>query len=305
MSFAKPSELHELALAEIGEHYRRYRLCTPDAERVMRASLERYGQISPVVVCTRDGQAELIDGFKRLSAARVLESCGSLVARFVDADDRAAKVAMYCLNRVAGRTRELEEARIVQALVREDGLTQPDVAKLLGRHKSWVCRRLALIERLCPQAEQDLQLGLLLPTAAREVSRLPHGNQSTLLEVIRRESLTSSEVARVVDLMLTSADGSQREFVLKQPREAIRRGEDVLVTARDPRLSPVGNRLCRKLSLLLELSGEVENWLRHRGRANLTAADQQVIAPQVRRLPPAGSALTEAAQDFLLEPTIA
>jgi hypothetical protein len=62
--------------------------------------------------------------------------------------DSQAKAAIYGLNRAGGRTRELEEAWIIQALVREDGMSQVEVAELLGRHKSWVCRRLALIERL-------------------------------------------------------------------------------------------------------------------------------------------------------------
>jgi hypothetical protein len=32
---------------EIGEHYGRYRLHLPEAERAMARSLERYGQLSP------------------------------------------------------------------------------------------------------------------------------------------------------------------------------------------------------------------------------------------------------------------
>jgi ParB-like chromosome segregation protein Spo0J len=34
----------------------------------MARSLERYGQLSPVVVCRRQDRYELIDGFKRLGA---------------------------------------------------------------------------------------------------------------------------------------------------------------------------------------------------------------------------------------------
>jgi hypothetical protein len=40
-------------------------------------------------------------------------------------------------------------------LIREDGLSQAEVAELLGHHKSWVCRRLALLERLCPTSRMD------------------------------------------------------------------------------------------------------------------------------------------------------
>jgi hypothetical protein len=42
--------LLELKTGEIGEHYGRYRLHVPEAERAMAKSLKRYGQLSPVVV---------------------------------------------------------------------------------------------------------------------------------------------------------------------------------------------------------------------------------------------------------------
>ena len=73
----------------------------------------------------------------------------TLSVRLIDVDDRRAKAAIHGLNQTGRRPHELEEAWIVQALVREDGLSQAEVAELLGRHKSWVCRRLALLEKLC------------------------------------------------------------------------------------------------------------------------------------------------------------
>ena len=108
----------------------------------------------------------------------------TLSVRLIDVDDRRAKAAIYGLNQTGRRPHELEEAWIVQALVREDGLSQAEVAELLGRHKSWVCRRLALLEKLCADVRQDLEVGLLTPTAAREIARLPAGNQSEVLDVV-------------------------------------------------------------------------------------------------------------------------
>src|SRR3972149_2433541 len=122
------AELVELALEEIGEHFGRLRLHMPEAERAMARSLRRYGQLSPVVVCLRQGRYELIDGFKRLAAARSLGEWSRLLVRVMEADDKAAKAAMYGLNRVGGKTSELEEAWIVYALVREDGVSQLEVA---------------------------------------------------------------------------------------------------------------------------------------------------------------------------------
>src|SRR5207244_2644505 len=66
------AEARPLALEVLGERYRRYRLSDPAAEEAMARSLQRYGQIAPVVVCLHDGTPQVIDGFKRLAAARLL-----------------------------------------------------------------------------------------------------------------------------------------------------------------------------------------------------------------------------------------
>ena len=236
--------VRELECQEIGGHYGRYRLHLPEAERAMARSLERYGQLSPVVVCRRQERYELIDGFKRLGAARSLTHISHLSVRLLEADERSAKAAIYGLNRAGGRTRELEEAWIIQALVREDGMSQMEVAELLGRHKSWVCRRLALIERLGPTARDELRVGLLSPTAARQIVRLPEGNQAEVLETIRREALSGAELAGAVDLWLGCAERRQQDYLLRHRREALSQATGALPAAHDPRLSEDGNRVC-------------------------------------------------------------
>ena len=63
-------EIRFLAVAQLGERYRRYRLPDPDAEAAMAGSFQRYGQLTPVVVCLREETHEVLDGFKRLAAAQ-------------------------------------------------------------------------------------------------------------------------------------------------------------------------------------------------------------------------------------------
>src|SRR5205807_5714644 len=137
------------------------------------------------------------DGFKRLGAARSLVEIEYLSARLMEADERSAKAAIYGLNRAGGRTRELEEAWIIHALVREDGMSQVEVAELLGRHKSWVSRRLAVLEKLSGPVRSDVELGLVPPSLARQLLRLPVGNQVDILAAARREALTAVEVQGV------------------------------------------------------------------------------------------------------------
>jgi ParB/RepB/Spo0J family partition protein len=265
-------EVRAEPLAQLGERYRRYRLADPHAEQAMAQSLGRHGQWTPAVVCLRGAQWEVVDGFKRLAAARLLDWPTLLVRRLEVDDERTVKAAVYSLN-LGQHLQELEEAWLVQALVREDGLSQIDVAELLGRHKSWVCRRLALLEKLSSSVRGDLEVGLLSPSLARQLLRLPVGNQAEVLGVARRDGLTAVEVQGVVDLWLGAASATQRQHVLTQPREALRLAQARPCWQYDPQLSVQGNRTAKQVGRLLEELLRWLAWLRCPGVLRLTQSD--------------------------------
>jgi ParB/RepB/Spo0J family partition protein len=271
-----------VALAALGQRYRCYRLADPPAEETMAASLRRWGQLSPVVACRRGEAWELLDGFKRWTAAPQA-GLTTLSVRVLEMDERAAKAAILGLNRGQRGVRELEEAWIVQALVREDGLTQVEAAHLLGQHKSWVCRRLALLEKLSDAVKEDLRLGLLGPALARQLVRLPAGNQEAVLALTRRQTLTAQEVSGVIDL-LQGASEEQAAFVLSRPRQALAQTRGAPVALRDPRLSRAGNWLARHLTQALEALVRVENWLRTPNERELPAGDRAVLEPLLTRV---------------------
>lgn len=279
------AEARQLALDEFDERYSGLRLqATAEARQAMIQSLRRYGQLSPVVVWPTCGAWVLIDGFKRLEAARRLPELVTLAARVIEADARTAKAAIYGLNQWSRRIQLLEEAWIVCSLVREEGLTQPEAAQLLGHNKSWISRRLALLEKLCASAKEDLVLGLLSPSMARQLTRLPVGNQEELLVTIRRDDLSAMEVKQVVDLLLGCATREQIEFVLLKPRQAAQEASGGLARGYDPRLSVAGNRISRRLASLLEGLARMENWLRHSGRAELSQRDGHFLQGGFERL---------------------
>jgi ParB-like chromosome segregation protein Spo0J len=294
-------EVRPVPLDGLGQHYRRYRLPDAEAEAALARSLARYGQVAPVVVCLREETPEVVDGFKRLAAARTLPGMKALSARLFTADERTAKAAIYGLNRAGRHTRELEEAWIVWALVREDGLTQVEAAELLGRHKSWVCRRLALRERLAEPVQDDLRLGLLTATAARALLRLPAGNQVEALAAARRDGLSAAELDGVVDLLAGAAGRAQQEYVLAQPRQALRQAAQAGRLAHDPRLSPAATRAARRLGYLLEDLARMEAWLCQRGRAELTPGDRGLLAPAFARLARDARGVADRAEDLAEE----
>jgi ParB-like chromosome segregation protein Spo0J len=278
-----PAEVRPLPPDLLGQRYRRYRLPDPDAEAAMAGSLRRYGQLSPLVACLREETYEV------------------LVVRPLEADERQAKAAIYGLNQAARAPREWEEAWIVHALVRDDGMTQVEVAELLGRHKSWVCRRLALVEKLAGEVRDDLRLGLISATAARALVQLPAGNQAEVVATLHRDELTAGELEGVVGLLAAAPGRSQQEYILARPRQALAQARHEVGWAWDPRLSRTGNRLARRLAAVLEGLGHLEGWLRSQGRAGLTPCDRLVLQPAFARLARDARGVAALADDLIGE----
>ena len=259
------------------------------------------GSGAPIVATLRQERPQVLDGFTRWEAAQQVRGMTTLSVRLIELDDRRAKAAIYGLNQTGRRPYELEEARIVQSLVREDGLSQLEVAELLGRHKSWVCRRLALLEKLCADVRQDLEVGLLTPTVARELARLPAGNQSEVLDVTRRDALSGAELGGVVRLILESVTTEQKQFVLAKPREALGQVRAAESQGWDPRLSARGNRVSKQLAALLDRLAGMENFLECRGWTSLVASDRLVLNPIFDRLARDARCVAEGAGDLAVE----
>ncbi len=191
-------------LGRIDDRYSSYRLVYPKADKAMAASIERYGQLSPVVVGpAQKKRYPMIDGFKRFRASWQLGR-PDLKATVLQVGERALKAAMFHLNKKHHSMTAMEEAVIVRALYREHGLTQEAVGTLLGYHKSWVSRRLALLDRLDRDVLEQVRLGLIGPGMIRELAKLPRGNQTAVLDTIRKHIMTCRESAQLVTLILES-----------------------------------------------------------------------------------------------------
>jgi len=211
----------EIALPAVGQRYAAFRVVNPSAEAAVLRSLQKYGQLSPVVVNRSEGEGtgpyELLDGFKRFRAAQKL-GFEQLKARVLALGVRASKVAILQLNWVGQSVNHLEEALVLLSLVREDGLQQQEVAVLVGRHDSWVSRRLSLVERLDEEVKESLRLGLVSGSLARELAQLPRGNQQPALACIHKHRLTWRETRRLVALLLENPR-SHHDCFLHSPWE--------------------------------------------------------------------------------------
>lgn len=206
-------------VAELGERLAELRLCDAAALEAMRRSLERHGQLTPIVAFADGDHLEMLDGFKRLRAARAL-GWSTVAITIADVPDGvAAKVRLAELHQRRGLT-ELEEAWLIRSLYRDDKLSQPEIARHLARHKSWVCRRLMLVESLDSVVQADVRVGLLAPRAAIALAALPRGNQAAASKVVIRHGLTVRQTDQLVAALCQLSDDDARATWLVQRLEA-------------------------------------------------------------------------------------
>ena len=247
-SFSVTANNRELCLDSIGERFGPLRIINPEADVAVLRSMERYGQIMPIVVSEFGAKDyQLLDGFKRLRGARALDM-KSLNAQVMPLNVRAGKAALVQLNWIGRSINSMEEALVVHSLFHEDALSQVEIATLLGRHKSWVCRRIALIERLCDEGREQIQLGLLPISMSRELVKLPRGNQEALLEAIGNHHLGCRETGRLVEELQARPEREHPE-ILRRPWEVLQQ-DDHLDTTASNGFSPPVRTIHRKLLLM-------------------------------------------------------
>lgn len=272
------SQILRLPLAEIHESLSSLRITRPALEDKMRRSLEAHGQLTPVTVWMKDGRNELVDGFKRLHAARRIPNLSELSARVMAADGTTAKRAMLTLNQLGAGLSALEEAWVVRSLVRDERLIQQKVAALLARDRSWVSRRLSLAERLIEPAQEEMRLGLLSPTVARTLARVPRGTQEKLLEVLHRETFTSRQVATLVGILATASPTATVQ-ILTHPHETLSKGLSGTSPEppRDLSLGVIAAELDRQIRLVLNLACRLTTILDRTDFVTLKTTERSIL----------------------------
>jgi ParB/RepB/Spo0J family partition protein len=267
-----------VALEQLDERYAELRMSRPGLVAALRRSIEREGLLRALLVnLERDGKLAVLDGYKRLRALREIGH-RQVEVRVVELDEPAARAAILAYNTPHRGLCELEQAWVVRSLVRGCGLQQRQVAELLGCHRSWVCRRLALVERLDDTVQQDVRLGLVNATMARELSKLPRGNQAPVALAIRQHGLSSRQCARLVEHAL-SCRGTRaltallcdpwRRLVKERPREP----------AHDPRLGQGAAAVRQQLVALEEAARWLHESLTEHPVLSLSTEELGLLAP--------------------------
>ena len=275
-SAAEAGSIESVLLGELCERYSELRLSCPGVVAAVRRSIEREGLLHPLVVnLERDGKLAVLDGFKRLRALRDLDRKRATV-RVLQLEETNARVAVMTYNASHRGLCELEQAWVVRSLVKGCRLRQTDVAELLGRHKSWVCRRLALCTHLEDVLQQDMRLGLLGATMARELARLPRGNQAPVAAAIREHHLSCRQAAKLVNHALRCRDARGLDVLLKNPwPQLVDRAASE--PSHDARLGEAAEALRRRLLGLAHAAGWWQESLQQHPLTGLSSDELHVL----------------------------
>ncbi len=274
-------ELRSISLDALDLTLGRLRMLPEPVVARMTESMRGRGQLTPLVAAERPEGLTLIDGFvRRMAAARL--GLEELLVEVIELSDIEMKAQVYLRNRDRGLML-LEECRLVHELNRVDGLSQVEIAALLEHHKSWACRRLSLYRALSPNLRDEGELQGLGGGSIRRLALLPHRNQEELLAVVLRERLGPGDAGTLFELWSKAQNPSGRQYLLDQPREAIRIYRDQARKGRpDPRVGEGGQYVIDGLVALEQVSVRLLRRV-SRGVEVLSKDGRAVVEPVLKR----------------------
>ncbi|HKF98158.1 MAG TPA: ParB/RepB/Spo0J family partition protein [Steroidobacteraceae bacterium] len=214
-------DLHLLELRFTGA-----RLIEPQSVERLARSIERDGQIVPLIVVGSLGSSEagsqrlvLIDGYRRVAALRRLGRDRACVERW---PCDLAEALLGVLARTQSRSfAAIEEALLLRELTQGLGVSQREIGRRCGRDDSWVNRRLQLLSALPESGLAAVCAGRLSTWAATRViaplARASSAHAEQLVAALGEAPLSTRELRHWFD-HYQKARRVVRERMVKHPK---------------------------------------------------------------------------------------
>jgi hypothetical protein len=127
-------EIKEIGLARLELRYAHTRIERPGGAAALATSIERFGQIIPVIVLRQETNGILLDGYLRVKALKALGR-DTVIAEIWECKEEEALVELPA--RTHSRKWDLfEEAALLQELHEHYRLSQTRIASMVGRTQS-------------------------------------------------------------------------------------------------------------------------------------------------------------------------
>ncbi len=212
-------EVKEIEIAHLKLRYAHTRIYRPERISSLASSIERFGQIIPVIAL-REGMDSLvlIDGYLRVEAVQRCRR-DTAVAEIWECKEEEALVEV--LARAHSRKWDLiEEAALLRELHDQYHLSQSRIASLLGRKQGWVSGRMALYNALPEDALELIRKGAISTWAATRViapiARAMPEHGKVLCENLSQTDLSTRDLA-LWFRHYQKANRKQRENLVREP----------------------------------------------------------------------------------------
>jgi ParB family chromosome partitioning protein len=167
----------------------------PDQLAELRDSMRTVGLINPVTVRRNGSRWEIIAGFRRYLAAKLLQ-WQSLPCLVVDADIPGAEAAKAAENWCRANVDPVSEAHYLRSLKSRNSWTSTQLAKILGKPESWISERLAILD-YDEELRSAVADGRVPFSAARELARISdHAIRSVYVHSAVTSGVTPAQAVR-------------------------------------------------------------------------------------------------------------
>ena len=212
--------IEEIPLSEFDLSLSEMRIMNMSRILQIEKSMSVHGQLQAVVARVHAGGIQLIDGFKRLYGAEVL-MMETLQCHLLEIDLVQAKVLLLSYNRPHQSMEVLEEALVLKDLLETHKMDQRRLSKLIGYSRSWVSRRLSLVDKITEEVSAEIRMGTLTSSHARALMKLPRGNQGEVARVMTGYRLTSRQSETLAEAFLQAKDENQQRYILAYPEKVL------------------------------------------------------------------------------------
>ena len=134
-------------------------------------SVDRVGLLQPLVVRPEGEKFRIVAGHRRYIALRAM-GAGTAPCSVVEVGAGEAALMSLAENLAREDIDPVDEAKYFQYLVSSLGLTHDDIAGRIGKHRTYVTKRLMLL-RLDEDTKDDITYRELAPSTALELGRVP------------------------------------------------------------------------------------------------------------------------------------
>ncbi len=212
--------VERVEIAHLVLRYKHTRLRASRAVLRMADSIERFGQIAPVLVVKgKDFRHILIDGYLRIQALNRLGQDMVNAQVWVGGESAAL---LYILARSQERNWDAyEQASLIRELHLHHKLSQVKISRLLGKNQSWVSRRLALVDSLPEEIIEAVRSGHISTWSANRIlvpmarANLKHAHK--IADHLKKTKMSTRDLSRFFE-HYKRANKKVRENMVDQPQ---------------------------------------------------------------------------------------